>query len=362
MEQVHLRDIWDRQSNSTKQWTWMTIIHVKTCQHPKVWYCLRSEAISHNLVFLLFKSLSSGSLLKGSRVSPGRTEHTVYTNHLLTHCNFQCFCCCFLFLISHRRASSFSSPWLPYHLPWTKQGSLQKRLPSTWGRIQTAPSQAATSLNIYLGVEGGFLPLHISSLCSSVTPDFSCMKQSALQYGSFLTRLHLSMKLPEVYNSSTKCLRTFHITPLGLEKGIQHQSMLIPIYSCCQWCWKARMPPDLRMKIWILRLFPHFNSLLMLSQGGCASMLLSVRKPWKFLCFLWAQGWASRAALFIELRGSTDHARQWAPVVDGQSWKFSNPYSSEKPDDTTHRKWGGPETKLCLTKHIASDFPVPRFR
>lgn len=123
---------------------------------------------------------------------------------------------------------------------------------------------------------------------------------------------------------------------------------------------KARMPSDLKMKTWILRPFPHFNSLLMLSQG-CASILLSVRNPWRFLCFLWAQGWAARAALF-KVRGSTDHVGQWKPVVGGQRWKFSHPYSSKKPGNTIHKKPGGPETKLCLTRHIASDFPVPRFR
>lgn len=45
-----------------------------------------------------------------------------------------------------------------------------------------------------------------------------------------------------------------------------------------------------------------------------------------------------------------------------QSWKFKHPHRSEKPGDTIHKKPGGPETKLCLTRHIASDFPVPRFR
>lgn len=169
--------------------------------------------------------MSSASLLKGSRAAPGRTEHTVHTNHLLTHCNFWCFCCCFLSPVSQRRASPCPSPWLPYHSPQTKQGSLQTRLSSTWGRGETAPSQATTSLKKCLGVGGcgGFLPLHVSSLCSSVTPGFSCVKQSALQYGSFLTRLHLSIKLSEVHSSPTKCPRTFHITPLCLEKGMQHQ-------------------------------------------------------------------------------------------------------------------------------------------
>lgn len=51
------------------------------------------------------------------------------------------------------------------------------------------------------------------------------MKQSALQCGSFLTRLHHSMKLSEVYNSPTKCPRILHIIPLCLEKGMQHQSL-----------------------------------------------------------------------------------------------------------------------------------------
>lgn len=60
----------------------------------------------------------------------------------------------------------------------------------------------------------------------------------------------------------------------------EHQSMLILIAFFCQQCCKARMLPVLRMKIWILRLSPHCNSLLLLPQGltlhACTSP--SVRK------------------------------------------------------------------------------------
>lgn len=59
---------------------------------------------------------------------------------------------------------------------------------------------------------------------------------------------------------------------------------------------------------------------------------------------------------FIKARESTDHVGQWTPVVGGQSWKFSHPCSSKKPGNTIHKKPGVPETKLCLTRHIASDF------
>lgn len=148
-----------------------------------------------------------------------------------------------------------------------------------------------------------------------------------------------------------------HITPLCMEKGINTNPYLffLPIMcpGCLQiWGWKPGFWDS----------FPTSAACLCHAKAvpPCCSQWES---PEGFSAF--SELKAGQPGLQLSSRshrGSTDHAGQWISMVGGQSWKFSHPYSSKKPGNTTQRKPGGPETKLCWTRHIASDFPVPRFR
>lgn len=64
----------------------MTITHVKACQHPKIQHHLKNESIGLILVFLLFKCMSTASLLKGRKTVLRRADHSVghrLPSHLL---------------------------------------------------------------------------------------------------------------------------------------------------------------------------------------------------------------------------------------------------------------------------------------
>lgn len=86
---------------------------------------------------------------------------------------------------------------------------------------------------------------------------------------------------------------------------MQHQSLsTLPTNNV------PRMPPDLRMKTWILRLFPHFSSLLMHAKAvpPCCSQSES---PEGFSAF--SELKAGQPGLQLSSRshrGSTDHAGQ----------------------------------------------------
>lgn len=192
----------------------MTIIHVKTCQHPKIRHGLRNESINLILVFLLFKCMNSASLLKGSKTVLGKAEHTVpitQTAFLLTVVFSRC-CRFFPSLIANReQVPSPPHCCLCYSHPQIKQQA------ATEGRDH--PPQVGTALHTTLPLAES----HASTRpCSSLPPPASNTPTPGwLQLCSLLVITHCLTP----HSGGLKTFLSFcEISGVGSQGNVFHQA------------------------------------------------------------------------------------------------------------------------------------------